>query len=257
MASILVACIIFNAIIVGIGLAQEVNQRVQCETTKGSLIIEIYRDWAPLGADRFLELVKDGFYTDIAFFRCVKGFLTQFGISDKPAKKHWHRANIPDDPNLHKGIKKNYVSYAGGGPNTRSTQIFFAFKDLDFLGKEPWETPFGEIVEGQDTLDKLYKGYGDIPPFGNGPDQQEIHIQGNDYIRNLFPKTDFIKSCQVLPTPKKEGEAVAAAVEPAAGVNDDEVNMHRGKDVPESELRSSDGAGEPSESQKQQVIDEL
>jgi cyclophilin family peptidyl-prolyl cis-trans isomerase len=119
------------------------HPRVHCTTTKGPLVIEVYRDWSPLGADRFLELVKDGFYTDIAFYRCVRGFLTQFGISEDKSKKHWHRNQIQDDPNLHLGIKKNYVSYAGGGPNTRSTQLFIAFEDLDFLGKEPWETPFG------------------------------------------------------------------------------------------------------------------
>ncbi|RYG62708.1 hypothetical protein EON64_17365 [archaeon] len=117
--------------------------KVHCQTTKGPLDIEVYPDWAPLGARRFLELVVDDFYTDIAFFRCVKGFLTQFGISDHADKLHWHRANIPDDPNLRKGIKKHYLSFAGGGPNTRSTQLFIAFEDLDFLGEEPWETPFG------------------------------------------------------------------------------------------------------------------
>ena len=119
------------------------HPRVQCSTTKGPLTIEIYREWSPLGADRFLELVKDNFFTDIAFFRCVKRFLTQFGISDVPSKKHWHNKNIRDDPNLNLGIKKNYLSFAGGGANTRSTQLFIAFEDLDFLGHEPWETPFG------------------------------------------------------------------------------------------------------------------
>jgi cyclophilin family peptidyl-prolyl cis-trans isomerase len=119
---------------------------VDCETSKGPLRIEVHRDWAPLGADRFVELVQDDFFTDIAFFRCVKRFLTQFGISDNPDKKHWHNKNIPDDPNLNLGIQKNYVSFAGGGPNTRSTQIFIAFEYLDFLGKEPWETPFGKLT---------------------------------------------------------------------------------------------------------------
>lgn len=194
--------------------------RVQCQTTKGPLTIEVYRDWAPLGADRFLELVSDNFFTDIAFYRCVKRFLTQFGISDKPSKKHWHRNEIRDDPNLNLGIKKYYVSYAGGGPNTRSTQLFIAFEDLDFLGKEPWETPFGkaktfcilhvclctqihsflgQVIDGQRTLDALYKGYGDIPPFGKGPDQQKIHNQGNAYVHREFPQTDFILSCAMLP----------------------------------------------------------
>ena len=176
----------------------DVSSRVSCETTKGPLLIEIYRDWAPLGADRFLELVRDGFYTDIALFRCVRDFLTQFGISDKPKYKHWHNKNIPDDPPLHIPIRKNYLSYAGGGANTRSTQLFIAFEDLNFLGKEPWETPFGMVVEGQATLDSFYKDYGDIPPFGAGPDQQKLHNKGNDYIRSEFPNTDFILSCQEI-----------------------------------------------------------
>jgi peptidyl-prolyl cis-trans isomerase A (cyclophilin A) len=100
------------------------------------LIIEVIPEWAPLGANRFLELVRDGFYTDIAFFRCVDRFLTQFGISENPKMKHWHNANMKDDPNtLHLPISKHIISYAGGGPNTRSTQLFIAFEDLDFLGK--------------------------------------------------------------------------------------------------------------------------
>jgi len=113
--------------------------------------------------------------------------------------KHWHHDEILDDTNLHKGInlhyykiniykginhyhkgiKRGYLSFAGGGRNTRSSQLFIAFEDLDFLGKEPWETPFGKIIEGYDTLDKFYKGYGDMPPFGHGPDQQKLHNRGN------------------------------------------------------------------------------
>ncbi len=89
------------------------------------------------------------------------------------------------------------MSFAGGGPHTRSTQMFIAFEDLDFLGKEPWETPFGRVVEGSDTLDKLFKGYGDIPPFGKGPDQQKIHNRGNAYLHTSFPLLDYIKNCSV------------------------------------------------------------
>jgi peptidyl-prolyl cis-trans isomerase A (cyclophilin A) len=174
------------------------SAKVLCGTTKGDLAIDIHREWSPLGADRFMTLVKDGFFTNIAFFRCVDGFLTQFGISDQESMQHWHDDNIQDDPNLNLGIHKNYLSYAGGGPNTRSTQLFIAFEHLDFLGNEPWETPFGVVVDGQSTLDELYKGYGDISPFGSGPDQQEIYAQGNQYIRDNFPLIDFINSCHVV-----------------------------------------------------------
>jgi peptidyl-prolyl cis-trans isomerase A (cyclophilin A) len=171
---------------------------VVCETTKGQFVIDVFKEWSPLGAERFIHLVKDGFFTDIAFFRCVDGFLTQFGISDNPDLQYWHENTIADDPNLNMGIHKNYVSFAGGGPNTRSTQIFIAFEYLDFLGNEPWETPFGVVVEGQSTLDSLYRGYGDIDPFGTGPDQQEIFRLGNQYIRDNFPKIDFLHTCEVV-----------------------------------------------------------
>lgn len=125
------------------GIKSNNYPKVQCTTTKGDILIEVYPEWSPLGANRFLELVEDNFYTNIAFFRCVKHFLTQFGITEDATKKHWHNNNIKDDSNLHLGIKQNYISFAGGGPNTRSTQLFIAFEDLDFLGNEPWETPFG------------------------------------------------------------------------------------------------------------------
>lgn len=172
---------------------------VQCKSTKGHFVIEVIEGWSPLGARRFIDLVDVGFYTDIGLFRCVSGFLTQFGISDKPEHKHWHQENIQDDPNLHLGIKKYYVSYAGGGPNTRSTQIFIAFDDLDFLGNEPWETPFGRIVEGFDVIDSLYTGYGDIKGFNeNGPDQQMVYQEGNKYLRENFPELDYIESCEFV-----------------------------------------------------------
>jgi cyclophilin family peptidyl-prolyl cis-trans isomerase len=132
----------------------------------------------------------------------VSEFLIQFGISDQPTKKHWHHENILDDP-PNKPIRKHYVSYAGGGPNTRSTQLFIAYEDLDFLGKAPWEVPFGEVTSGGDVLELFYTGYGDIPPFGKGPDQGKIHNRGNTYIRTEFPLIDFINSCSILPPKEK------------------------------------------------------
>ena len=175
------------------------SSKVSCSTTKGTLIIDIYRKWAPIGADHFIKLVKFGFFQNIAFFRCVEGFLTQFGISDNPAMKHWHEETIMDDVNQNIGIHKNYLSFAGAGTNSRSTELFISFEDLDFLGKEPWETPFGVVALGQDTLDDLYRGYGEIVPFNtNGVDQQKIFVEGNQYLRDSFPKLDYIKSCSVI-----------------------------------------------------------
>lgn len=174
---------------------------VSCTTTKGPIKIEVIPGWAPYGANRFLELVADNFFTNIAFFRCVKGFLTQFGLSTDPRKKHWHYKTIPDDPHNGRSIDQYVVSYAGSGPNSRSTQLFFAFEDLDFLGKAPWEVPFGRIIDGFDTLNSLYKGYGDIPPYGKGPDQQLIQSpDGEQYLKDNYPKLDYLLSCSVLET---------------------------------------------------------
>ncbi|CAM9101951.1 unnamed protein product, partial [Ectocarpus fasciculatus] len=171
---------------------------VSCSTTKGPIKIEVVPEWAPLGAGRFLELVEDGFYTNIAFFRCVKGFLTQFGLSTDPSKKHWHRSTIQDDPHTGRPISKYVVSYAGSGPNSRNTQLFFAFEDLDFLGKAPWEVPFGHIVDGFEVMDHLYKGYGDIPPYGEGPDQQKIQMPGGElYLKENYPDLDYLMSCAI------------------------------------------------------------
>lgn len=117
---------------------------VTCTTSKGPIAIEVIPEWSPLGAKRFLDLVKDNFYTDIALYRSVDKFLTQFGITDNIDLKHWHHERINDDPNLNIGIKKHYISFAGSGPNSRTTQIFIAYNDLPFLGKSPWETPFGK-----------------------------------------------------------------------------------------------------------------
>lgn len=116
------------------GLSSFASVPVRCRTTKGSIVIKVYPEWAPIGAERFLDLVKDGFYTDIAMYRCVSKFLTQFGISDNKDLKHWHNENIKDDIDKKLGIKKHYVSFAGGGKNSRSTQIFIAFEDLEWLG---------------------------------------------------------------------------------------------------------------------------
>ena len=178
---------------------QPPSSKVEFLTTKGRMVIAVHRNWSPRGADHFLDLVKQGFYTDIAFYRCVEGFLTQFGLTDNKELKHFHYEEIEDDPNLHLGIEKYFLSYAGGGPNTRSSQLFIAFEFLDFLGNEPWETPFGEVVEGHQVLDDLYKGYGEMTPFNeHGIDQQKIQTYGNHYVRKNFPETDFLISSRII-----------------------------------------------------------
>lgn len=161
---------------------------------------QIIPEWAPLGANRFLDLVKDNFFTNIALFRCVERFLCQFGISTNPDKNHWHNDQIPDDPNTGNPISKHVVSFAGSGDNSRSTHIFIALENLDFLGKSPWEVPFGRVAsdpESDATIRAWYKGYGDSAPEGKGPQQHKIHNRGEEYLHE-FPLMDYITECKLV-----------------------------------------------------------
>ncbi|MGD0438878.1 MAG: peptidylprolyl isomerase [Bryobacteraceae bacterium] len=164
-------------------------------TTKGEFVIEVHRDWAPLGADRFYNLVRQGFFTDLAFFRAIPNFMAQFGISGNPKiAAAWQHANIKDDP-VKGSNKRGTITFATAGPNTRSTQFFINFKDNTFLDNQGF-APFGEVVEGMDVVDKLYTGYGDAP---QGPDQGRLAEEGKPYLDKNFPKLDSIKSAKVLP----------------------------------------------------------
>lgn len=171
--------------------------KVEVTTTEGRFVLAIHRDWAPLGADRFYNLVKIGFYDDLAFFRVVDGFMVQFGMHANPkVSKAWKPARISDDPRTQSN-KKGTISFANSGKNTRTTQVFINFNDntpLDSMGF----APFGEVVEGMDVVEKLHKGYGDGPPGGSGPDQREIERNGNDYLKRRYPELDYIQTARVL-----------------------------------------------------------
>lgn len=167
-------------------------------TTKGDFVVEVRREWAPLGADRFYNLVKLGYFTDVAFFRVVNGFMVQFGVHGSPEiSARWRDARIMDDPLKNQSNKRGMMTYAMGGPNTRTTQIFINFGDnarLDPMGFPP----FGQVVQGMDVVDSLYKGYGDGPDQGgNGPNQGLVQMQGNAYLKSQFPLLDYIKSAKL------------------------------------------------------------
>ncbi len=167
--------------------------RVKLETTKGAVVVEVHRDWAPRGADRFYNLVKLGYFDDIAFFRAVDNFMVQFGIHGNPAvARAWKGSPIADDPRT-QANKRGTISFANSGPDTRTTQVFINYRahpQLDTMGF----TPFGEIVEGMDVVDSLYTGYGEGAPQGTGPDQVKIQREGNAYLRREFPKLDYIQT---------------------------------------------------------------
>ena len=170
--------------------------KVKMSTTKGDFVIEVHRDWAPLGADRFYNLVKLGYFTDVVFFRVVKGFMVQFGIHGDPAVNHlWQPARIQDDPTGKQSNTRGMVTFAMGGPNTRTNQIFINYADnarLDSMGFPPFGKVIGDGMKVVDALEGMY---------GEAPSQQQPRIQreGNAFLNAQFPKLDSIKSAKIVP----------------------------------------------------------
>jgi peptidyl-prolyl cis-trans isomerase A (cyclophilin A) len=178
--------------------------RAKFETSKGDFVIEVTREWAPIGADRFYNLVKSGYYDDTRFFRVLSGFVVQWGMHGDPAiGAAWRNASIQDEP-VKQGNEKGYVTFAKGGPNSRTTQVFINLANngrLDGMGFPA----FGKVVEGMDVVEKLYAGYGEGAPRGRGPSQGQIAQQGNAYLEAQFPKLDYIKKATVTAAPAAEG----------------------------------------------------
>ena len=160
------------------------------KTTKGDVKIELHRDWAPNGVDRFYNLVKGGFFNDIALFRMVKGFVVQFGIHGSPlVSGAWREAIIKDDP-VRETNAKGTLTFATAGRDTRTTQLFINLQDnkrLDQMGF----SPIGKIVEGMDVIENLNFEYGERP------NQGRIQSQGNAYLKTQFPNLDYIVSMTI------------------------------------------------------------
>ncbi len=173
--------------------------KVKMATTKGDFTIEVHRDWAPVGADRFYNLVKLGYFTDVAFFRVIKGFMVQFGIHGDPAvARQWESATIKDDPSGKKSNTRGTVTFATAGPDMRTTQIFINYGNnsrLDAMGF----APFGKVTEGMKVVDAIDGRYGEGAPEGKGPYQDRIQREGNAYLKAQFPKLDYIKSATIVP----------------------------------------------------------
>jgi len=180
-------------------LAEEAPATFQAEfeTTKGTFVIEVNRDWAPGGADRFYTLVKNGYYDDVRFFRVIDGFIAQFGIHGDPrVNAAWRAAQFPDDP-VTQSNTRGTVTFATGGPNSRTTQVFVNFQDNVNLDDGGF-APIGRVVEGMEVADQLHSGYGEGPPRGQGPYQAQIHAQGNEYLQAEFPDLDRVISARVV-----------------------------------------------------------
>jgi peptidyl-prolyl cis-trans isomerase A (cyclophilin A) len=170
--------------------------RVDFDTSKGPFVIEVHRDWAPNGADRFYNLVKNGFYDNARFFRVIEGFMAQFGVNGDPKiSAVWRDARIKDDP-ARISNKRSFVTFATAGPNTRTTQVFISYGDNSNLDSQGF-TPFGQVISGMKVLDSMYSGYGEGAPRGLGPDQSKLQAEGNAYLATKFGNLDYIKRATI------------------------------------------------------------
>lgn len=170
---------------------------VRVTTSRGPFDLKVHRDWSPRGADRLYWLVNHRFYDGVRFFRVVPGFVVQFGMpGDTTVSRLWRANRFPDDP-VRRGNVRGTLSFAMGGPNTRTTQLFINLRDnqrLDAMGF----SVAAQVVAGMDVVDSLYQGYGEGPPRGKGPSQELISREGEAYLAREFPKLDRIVTARVV-----------------------------------------------------------
>ncbi|HVG51672.1 MAG TPA: peptidylprolyl isomerase [Xanthobacteraceae bacterium] len=170
--------------------------KVRLDTSKGPVVIEVNRAWAPNGADRFYNLVKNGYYDNARFFRVISGFMVQFGINGDPKLNAvWREARIKDDP-VTQSNKRGYITFATAGPDTRTAQVFINFGDNANLDRQGF-APFGQVISGMNVVDQLHAGYGEGAPRGRGPDQGRIQQEGNAYLSRDFGNLDLIKKATI------------------------------------------------------------
>lgn len=163
-------------------------------TSQGLVRIEVTRAWAPLGADRFYNLVKNGYYNEVRFFRVIAGFVAQFGLHGSPSvNTAWRNQRINDDPVTQSNVR-GMVSFATGGANTRTTQLFVNFADNSRLDSQGF-APFGRVVTGMDVVDLFYSSYGE------NPNQSRIQSEGNRYLNASFPRLDLVLDATIEATP--------------------------------------------------------
>ena len=167
--------------------------RARFDTSQGAIVIAVEREWAPLAADRFYNLVKNGFYDDSRFFRVLSGFMAQFGLhADPSVQSAWRTANLKDEP-VKKSNTRGFVTFTReSSPNSIYTMVFINYKDNSYLDADGF-APFGEVVSGMDVADRLYSGYG----RQNVPDQRRILRDGNAYLLAEYPKLDFVKTATI------------------------------------------------------------
>ena len=166
--------------------------RASFKTTKGTFVVTVHRAWSPRGADRFYNLVRAHFFDGVTFFRVVKGFVVQFGISGDPkVAAAWQQATILDDP-VKVSNTPATITYADAGPGTRTTQVFVNYGNNASLDAQGF-SPFGRVTTGMSVLSHLYGGYGDQPTGA----QQQITTQGDAFLHRQFPKLDHIVTARI------------------------------------------------------------
>ena len=172
--------------------------RVNLDTSKGKVIIEVHRDWSPHGADHLYSLVKLGYYDGNRFYRVVRNFVVQWGINGDPmVSSKWMNAGISDDPVKGSNTRGMATFAMSGAPNSRTTQVFINFADNSRLDPMRF-APFGKVITGMEVVDSLYNGYGEGAPGGMGPNQGQIQAQGNAYLDSKFPKLDGVKHAEIV-----------------------------------------------------------
>ena len=172
--------------------------KVKMETTAGDFVIEVHRAWAPNGADRFYNLVTIGYYDDMAFFRVIKGFMAQAGFHADPAVSQvWLNSRIQDDPVTQSNTPGMVTFAMSGQPNSRSAQFFVNYGDNSYLDDSGF-APFGKVIQGMESVNSLYSGYGEGAPNGKGPSQGMAYSQGNAYFKAQFPELDYITTASIV-----------------------------------------------------------
>jgi peptidyl-prolyl cis-trans isomerase A (cyclophilin A) len=180
-----------------LGLAPPDSFDVVLETSAGALHVRVYREWGPLGATRFYNLVQHGFYDGSRFFRVLPGFAAQFGMSGRPAiDSVWAQRRLPDEPPRVR-TDRGTLSYAMAGPDSRTTQLFFSYRGNETLDAQGF-APIGRVVDGLEVLYRLHGDYGEVAPEGNGPAFGCIASHGNAYLGARFPELDSIATARVL-----------------------------------------------------------
>jgi peptidyl-prolyl cis-trans isomerase A (cyclophilin A) len=199
--------------------------QVLFETTKGDVVAEFHKEWSPAGAQRVYDLVKAGYFTDARFFRVIKGFMAQFGLSATPElTAKWGEMNLPSEP-VKQSNTPGMISFAmigrparpGWTDESRTTQLFISTADNARL--DNMFAPVGKVVSGMTAVERLYNEYGEGAPNGNGPSQSMIEEIGNKYLEQYFPKLDYIKVATIVPQDAMVGRdapPAAPATPPAA-----------------------------------------